>query len=291
MSGGQMLRSEKPRRALTQTGNGPSSCGAPGGFTLIELLVVISIVTLLTAILLPTLQRARRQAKAIACQANLRQWGVVFCMYMNEHDDRLSERETVLWWRCARRHYAECNDLLLCPMATRYTLNTNAPLWEVNLTAGHGTGSKFSPWKFTEDIPPGARRMTLYGSYAVNAFAITSYALDRSDIKKAPLPARSRMPFLMDCVDPIGNGHAESEPPAFDGDLGGFYREMKSLCIDRHNGAINSLFHDWSVRKVGLKELWTLKWSGPYNTCGPWTRAGGVQPEDWPVWMRRFKDY
>jgi hypothetical protein len=42
---------------------------------------------------------------------------------------------------------------------------------------------------------------------------------------------------------------------------------------------------------VGLKGLWTLKWSRDFDTAGRWTRAGGVQPEDWPDWMRRFKDY
>jgi prepilin-type processing-associated H-X9-DG protein len=64
------------------------------------------------------------------------------------------------------------------------------------------------------------------------------------------------------------------------------------LCaMDRHRGGINSLFMDWSVRKVGVKEPWTLKWSPGYNTAGPWTKAGGVKPEDWPQWMRRFKDY
>jgi len=45
------------------------------------------------------------------------------------------------------------------------------------------------------------------------------------------------------------------------------------------------------VRKVGLKELWTLKWSKYFDTSGPWTKAGGVAPEDWPAWMRGFKDY
>ena len=40
------------------------------GFTLIELLVVISIITLLMALLLPTLQRVKTQAKAVACQSN-----------------------------------------------------------------------------------------------------------------------------------------------------------------------------------------------------------------------------
>ena len=27
------------------------------------------------------------------------------------------------------------------------------------------------------------------------------------------------------------------------------------------------------------------------NTAGPWTKAGGAQPDDWPQWMRKFKDY
>jgi hypothetical protein len=48
---------------------------------------------------------------------------------------------------------------------------------------------------------------------------------------------------------------------------------------------------DWSARKVGLKELWTLKWHRQFNTANRWTKAGGVKPEDWPPWMRRFKDY
>ena len=48
---------------------------------------------------------------------------------------------------------------------------------------------------------------------------------------------------------------------------------------------------DWSARKVGLKEMWTLKWHKAYNQTGPWTRAGGVIGSDWPDWMRPFKEY
>jgi hypothetical protein len=48
---------------------------------------------------------------------------------------------------------------------------------------------------------------------------------------------------------------------------------------------------DWPARKVGLKELWALKWHRQFDTAGPWTKAGGVKPEDWPEWMRHFKDY
>jgi prepilin-type N-terminal cleavage/methylation domain-containing protein len=58
-------------------------------FTLIELLVVIAIIALLMAILLPTLQRARKQAKAAACQANLRQWATTLALYVDDNQGRV----------------------------------------------------------------------------------------------------------------------------------------------------------------------------------------------------------
>jgi hypothetical protein len=66
---------------------------------------------------------------------------------------------------------------------------------------------------------------------------------------------------------------------------------MSPFCIPRHGEFIHGVFMDWSVRKLGLKELWTLAWNPDFNVNGPFTRAAGMQPEDWPVWMRRFKDY
>jgi len=53
---------------------------------LIELLVVIAIIVLLMAILMPALHRAKGSARAIACQSNLRQWGMCWSMYLQEND-------------------------------------------------------------------------------------------------------------------------------------------------------------------------------------------------------------
>jgi prepilin-type processing-associated H-X9-DG protein len=104
------------------------------------------------------------------------------------------------------------------------------------------------------------------------------------------------VPVWLDCVlehiEPFDHD-ANSPPPPYEGGI--FIVPRLSVlswsCINRHEGGVNCLFLDWSVRKVGLKELWTLKWNAEFNTAGPWTRAGGVQPEDWPPWMRKFKDY
>ena len=261
-------------------------------FTLIELLVVISILALLTAILLPTLQQVRKQAKAVVCQANLRQWGVAFSMYMNEHDGKLGANAwSMPWWRWMHAYYGDCNDLLLCPTATRYELNKNDPKWEANMAIGWGPGSKFTAWKGTDSVA--GHNLTLYGGYGTNRNApLTIYTQGRDDVL---LPSSSRTPFFLDCATPTSYATAGSEPPAYDGDLACtppfLDNAMKYFCMDRHGGAINSLFLDWSARKVGLKELWTLKWYGRYDTAGRWTRAGGVQPEDWPAWMRGFKDY
>jgi prepilin-type N-terminal cleavage/methylation domain-containing protein/prepilin-type processing-associated H-X9-DG protein len=53
------------------------------GFTLIELLVVISIISLLISILLPSLSRAREQAKSVHCLARLKEFGNALAAYDN----------------------------------------------------------------------------------------------------------------------------------------------------------------------------------------------------------------
>ncbi len=53
-------------------------------FTLIEMLVVISIISLLISILLPSLSRAREQAKGVDCQARLHEFGNALATYENE---------------------------------------------------------------------------------------------------------------------------------------------------------------------------------------------------------------
>src|SRR6266446_574063 len=62
-------------------GCGKGACG----FTLIELLVVIAIISILAAMLLPSLARAKAQAKRIQCVNNLHQMGQALQMYGDDN--------------------------------------------------------------------------------------------------------------------------------------------------------------------------------------------------------------
>ena len=66
------------------------------GFTLIELLVVVAIISILAAILLPALERAKANAQRGACISNLRQLGTAILMYAHDNNGLMPPNNE--WW-------------------------------------------------------------------------------------------------------------------------------------------------------------------------------------------------
>lgn len=273
------------------------------GFTLIELLVVISVITLLTALLLPALQRARKQARAVVCQVQLKQWGGAVALYAEDNGGRLprdASGNTSLWFlRGSFTNAVDPNDsaamravntdgITCCPMAVKPGIVGFRMLASGQLHAEGTLGSAFEAWVMTTPGPP------FRGSYGLNEWLFKRPfepgrprgALPYTDTFY--LRGGGNIPLLLDSATLSAQPENRYKPPQLPSGKG---PGMSPFCIDRHHGNVNGLLLDWSVRKIGLKELWTLKWDRTFDTAGPWTRAGGASPEDWPEWMRRFKDY
>jgi len=64
------------------------------GFTLVELLVVVSIIALLLSILLPSLKKAREQAKQVVCRSNQHQLMIAWQQYAAEYSDKIVNGNT-----------------------------------------------------------------------------------------------------------------------------------------------------------------------------------------------------
>jgi len=200
----------------------------PKSFTLIELLVVV-------AILLPALESARGQARAVACMSNLRQVGVATQSYLYENSD---------WFPAGG-------------------MTGNANLWKVLLSKYLAATAKKlnSPWMGDNWTPvyacPSVPGPTGSYGYHQNDYKIAYHGSQGSNYGIAgysgAMPVSERLASIQ---RPLGlvAWVADGEPTSSDSfiyiqwlpEYPVFYRHIST----RHRGETNILWVDWHVAPV-----------------------------------------
>ncbi len=238
----------------------------------------------------------RSRAKEYVCQSNLRQWGVVFEGLAAENNGQFVQGSPGTagyhwpWFLPDEVKDWTQNRIWLCPSAAAPISRSN-----INDENIYNSWGIYSQTEYGRS--PGPKGIN--GSYGLNGYFIPiSGSYERGVPASEGWPTlyiakqAANVPVMVDALrfdlwPTPTEAPATIERAAWSSNAS----HMARCCINRHNGGVGCLFADGSVRKAGLKELWTLKWHRSFNTAGPWTLAGGVAPEKWPAWIRPFTDY
>jgi hypothetical protein len=241
--------------------------------------------------------RGRRHAKDMLCLSNLQKWGTVFHAFLQDNNgkfmagwrmEHLTHKD--YWMDALRPYYGNNHKLRCCPEAT-------VPGTEIGGDYYGGNGT-FTAWGIFEGEcgQPTTSWASVtacdYGSYGNNAWTCDPPPGSMHDTfpeinnwRTVIVDGANHIPLFgdhqwLDCWPQ----HSD-EPPEYEGQPWHWYltSQMGRICINRHQGFVNWVFLDFSTRKVGLKELWTLKWHRNYEIDYP--------PPIWPEWMQNFPDY
>ncbi|MBN1804392.1 MAG: hypothetical protein JW837_04005 [Sedimentisphaerales bacterium] len=185
----------------------------------------------------------RRRAKEMVCLSNLRQWGCIFQNYIESNDGYFISGwgGTSYWWiRQLDERYKDCKSMRIwfCPTAKKPINDENGVMtYSPNI---------FNAWGifYGTDYGPNG----IAGSYGLNGYIIGKKFEERDDV-----------PVFVDALR-FDLWPQETEPPtAYENPIWSNNNIARCL-INRHNGTVSTLFSDWSSRKIGLKQLWTLNW-------------------------------
>jgi prepilin-type processing-associated H-X9-DG protein len=222
---------------------------------LIELLVVISITSLLIAILLPALQKARESAVSISCMNNMHQMAMTMNMYLNDNNETFPPRYIKVSTPSNGKYY--WNDLL-----KRY-VNEDVP---VSGSSPNGWFQDASPLPAAFKCPKLSAAeawSTAYSGIGYNNDGLAQDVVIGSWVHLSMIAQTSKILVAADAQTTLAN--PGTHPPVV-----GFNRlNLGNLAAYRHpNASANAFFVDGHAQKVHVEELGT-SWSTFYQKY-PW---------------------
>lgn len=174
-------------------------------FTLIELLVVVSIIALLAAILLPSLSRAREQAKAASCLSNMHNIGLNLHMYVSENKNFLPTAYSYIDGKSSANGYMhwtasiDPEDYADSITAKKYPKNSKQYVCPSHIPGGWAP-TNFTAWR-VPDPPAGQVSQDASGTKDDKQAARLSYVAN-----EAVMP-RKKYSFAQDASSPPGTSN------------------------------------------------------------------------------------
>jgi hypothetical protein len=214
-------------------------------------------------------------------------------LFTDDHDGYFPKSETGLsedYWIVAFMPYvgvekdmdSGARDIYFCPSATKCK---NIGFSDNNI------GETFAAWG---RLPPSdwADKGAM-GSYGFNDWCANPPSAEywtmpsKYSFRTPSVSGANKVPVILDALYPDGYPLSANVPPPFpDMSASWDVNAMQFFVTDRHQSGLHGVFMDWSARKIGLKELWVLKWHKRFDTNYP--------PPDWASeapWMKKYKDY
>lgn len=267
-----------------------------------DVIVSFLVLTLLVFVAGSVSERRAEIAKSNVCRSRLIRLYYASRMFARDHDDHLwpdwwsfsaltannfSATLADVMWVYAAQDYWRNPKLLFCPSATRVASIDGSspdpaavfPEW------GHTNWAWYAPW-----APPlKATGKPAMSSYGFNDYAARPYRINPQDQSNADAvywgslrqEHADRIPLFFDCAWYAVTPQDTSVPTPDELDKYHYPYTFGPVSLPRHNGGVNMVFMDGRVRRVDIKELWTLKWHREFDTENRIAESN----YDWPDWI------